>query len=111
MTNEQNSIQGIVQSKSFQLLDEDSNVLAELSHSNGRPMLSMLAQDGTVRLKIGITDRDTAGILLYDKEGDVRIEIRAEDDNFAGLTVYDWEGDAAIILSITDDGPFVQVGS
>jgi len=120
-----------VKAKSFQVVDEQGNVRAEMKVGldNGSPMITLWDKDGKTRMAMGLTGDDPA-IQLCDKTGTTRAGMRVAGNDPAvqlcgkdgttragmrllgddpAIALTDSDGKPRVDMNVTDDEPGVAV--
>lgn len=93
----------VLSAQSFELVDADGNVWAELSLQDGGPALTLYDGESTARVSLGHSDDETA-LFIRDEKGETRVGAAQFAHGGGGFALHGPKGEGAAVLYLKGDG-------
>jgi hypothetical protein len=93
----------VVRARSFELVDAEGTLWAELSIREEGPAIALYDGDGTARLSLVHSDEETA-LYIRDREGDIRVGTAQFAHGGGGFALHGPGGKGAAVLYLKGDG-------
>ncbi len=92
----------VIQAKSFQVVDNDGHVLAEMNQENGNGQFSTYTPAGKPLVSLFTSNDNTGGINTFDADGNVLFKVTNSSNGGGYLALFNQDGNEAMESGVTD---------